>query len=257
MAELLFWPAVLAYGEAAVALGAEARRPGVAGRLAIWGVRIGWLAQTALLIAQAARSDGFPWSSWAGALNLFSWLVVGAYLFYGSRPRFRLLGLAVMPVAAALLVAAYAGGGADERGDGTSWLLATHVALMLAAFAGFTVAAGLSGFYLWHERRLKRREATVLRLRVPPLEALDSFAARTNAVSLAILTLGIVLGLASLAADGGGFDTAMAATLAAWAVYAGFLLLRRLQALNGRLSARLSLLAFLVVVAVFPVVHFA
>jgi len=254
LAELLFWPALLAYGEAAVALGAEARRPGVAGRLAIWGVRVGWLAQTALLIAQAARSDGFPWSSWAGALNLFSWLVVGAYLFYGSRPRFRLLGLAVMPVAAALLVAAYAGGGADERGDGTSWLLATHVALMLAAFAGFTVAAGLSGFYLWHERRLKRREATVLR---PPLEALDSLAARTIAVSLGVLTLGIAFGLASLAVDGGGFDTAMAATLAAWAVYAGFLLLRRLQALHGRLAARLSLLAFLVVVAVFPVVHFA
>ena len=257
MAELLFWPALLAYGEAAVALGAEARRPGLAGRLAIWGVRIGWLAQTALLVAQAARSDGFPWSSWAGALNLFSWLVVGAYLFYGSRPRFRLLGLAVIPVAAALLVIAYAGGGADERGDGTSWLLGTHVALMLAAFAGFTVAAALSAFYLWHERRLKRREATVLRLRVPPLEALDALAARTIAVSLAALTAGIALGLASLAVDGGRFDTAMAGTLAAWGVYAGFLLLRRVHALHGRLAARLSLLALAVLVAVFPVVHFA
>ena len=257
MAELLFWPALLAYGEAAVALGAEARRPGRAGRLAIWGVRIGWLAQTALLVVQAARADGFPWTSWAAALNLLSWLVVGAYLFYGSRPRFRLLGLAVMPVAAGLLVAAYVGGGADERGDGTSWLLAMHVALMLAAFAGFTVAAGLAAFYLWRERRLKRREATVLRLPVPPLEALDGVAARTIAVSLATLSVGIVLGLVSLATDGGGFDTAMAATLAVWAVYAAFLLLRRLQGLRGRPAARLSLLAFLLVVAVLPVVHFA
>jgi ABC-type transport system involved in cytochrome c biogenesis permease subunit len=257
LVDVLFWPAVLGYGEAAVALGAEAKRPGRAGRLAIWGVRLGWLAQTALLVGQALRSDGFPWSSWAGALVLFSWLVVGAYLVYGSRPRFRLLGLAVLPVAAALLVAAYAGGGADERGDGTSWLLATHVALMLSAFAGFTVAAGLSGFYLWHERRLKRREATVLRLRVPPLETLDAVTARTIAVSLATLTAGIVLGLGSLVRDGGGFDTAMGGTLAAWCVYAAFLLLRRHRALQGRPAARLSLLALLVVVAVFPVVHFA
>ena len=74
-------------------------------------MRIGWLAQTALLIAQMLDSDGFPWGTWAGALNLFVWLVVGAYLIWGCTPRYRLLGLAVMPFAAALLVAAWAGGG--------------------------------------------------------------------------------------------------------------------------------------------------
>ena len=60
MAELLFWPALLAYGEAAVAYAGDARRPGTTGRLGTWGVRIGWLVQTALLVAQAARADGFP-----------------------------------------------------------------------------------------------------------------------------------------------------------------------------------------------------
>nr|MDQ4030273.1 hypothetical protein [Actinomycetota bacterium] len=111
MAELLIWPALVGYGEATVAYFGEARRPGLPGRFAIWGVRLGWLAQTALLVAQAAEADGFPWSSWAGALNLLSWLVVGGYLIWGSRPRFRLLGLTVMPVALALLAVAYAGGG--------------------------------------------------------------------------------------------------------------------------------------------------
>ena len=47
MAELLFWPALLAYGEAAIAYAGDARRPGSMGRLATWGVRIGWLVQTA------------------------------------------------------------------------------------------------------------------------------------------------------------------------------------------------------------------
>jgi len=116
MAELLFWPALLAYGEAAVAYVGEVRHPGLSGRLATWGVRIGWLVQTALLTVQAARADGFPWSSWAGSLNLFVWLVVGAYLIWGCRPRYRLLGLAVLPLAVVLFALARAGGGTGIGG---------------------------------------------------------------------------------------------------------------------------------------------
>ena len=67
MAELLFWPALIAYGEAAIAYVGVLKRPQLATRLAIWGVRIGWLLQTALLAAEAWRADGFPWASWAGA----------------------------------------------------------------------------------------------------------------------------------------------------------------------------------------------
>ena len=101
MAEFLFWPALLAYGEAAVAYAGNVRYPGL-GRLATWGVRAGWVAQTALLVVQAYRADRFPWDTWAGSLNLFVWLVVGGYLVWGCKPRYRLLGLAVMPLAAAL-----------------------------------------------------------------------------------------------------------------------------------------------------------
>ena len=56
MVEVFFWPALLGYGEAALAY-ATVRTS----RAATWGVRLGWLAQTALLVAQAVRSDGFPW----------------------------------------------------------------------------------------------------------------------------------------------------------------------------------------------------
>ena len=111
MAELLFWPALLAYSEAAVAYLGRRAASRHGGRLATWGVRIGWLVQTALLGVQAARADGFPWSTWAGSLNLFVWLVVGAYLIWGCQPRYRLLGLAVMPLAVVLFLLARIGGG--------------------------------------------------------------------------------------------------------------------------------------------------
>lgn len=256
MAELLVWPALIAYGEAAVAYAGELHGPGLAGRLATWGVRIGWLAQTALLVAQAAGSDGFPWGTWAGALNLFVWLVVGVYLIWGCRPRYRLLGLAVMPLAATLLVLAWAGGGTGVGAvDDAGWLLALHVGLMLAGFAGFTVAAGMAGLYLWEERRLKRRDARVLRLRLPPLEGLDRLAARTSAAGLGLLTAGIVLGLASL--DRGDLDAAMAVTIGIWALYACVLLLRRDARLHGRRAAWLLLVGFALVAVVLPLTHFA
>ena len=52
-----------------------------------------------------------------------------------------------------------------------------HVGLVLAAFAGFTLAAGLAGIYLWQERRLKHRAADILQLRLPPLQSLERVAA--------------------------------------------------------------------------------
>ncbi len=255
MAELLVVPALLAYGEAAFAYVGELRGPGLAGRLATWGVRLGWLAQTALLVGQAASAEGFPWGTWAGALNLFVWLVVGAYLIWGCTPRYRLLGLTVMPVAVILLVLAWAGGGtAVEEGERSGLALAVHAGLMLAGFAGLFLAAAMAVLYLWQERRLKRHERSVLRVRMPALDALDRLAARTVLGSLVVLTLGIGVGAASF--ERGDFDAAMAVTLAIWATYASLLVLRY-EGWRGRRAALLNLAGFALVAIVLPITHFA
>jgi ABC-type uncharacterized transport system permease subunit len=255
VAELLVVPAILAYGEAAFAYAGELRGPGLAGRLATWGVRLGWLAQTGLLAGQAASAEGFAWGTWAGSLNLFVWLVVGAYLIWGCTPRYRLLGLTVMPVAAALLVLAWAGGGTGlEEGKGSNSVLAVHAGLMLAAFAGLTLAAGMAALYLWQERRLKRHERGVLRVRVPPLDALDRLAARSVLASLALLTLGIGVGAARFERE--DLDAAMVVTVAIWATYALLLVLRH-EGRRGRRAALLNLAGFALVAIVLPLTHFA
>jgi ABC-type uncharacterized transport system permease subunit len=262
LAELLFWPALLAYGEAAVAYLGEARRPGVAGRLATWGVRIGWLVQTALLVVQAARADGFPWASWAGSLNLFVWLVIGVYLIWGCQVRYRLLGLAVMPLAAVLFALAHAAGGTDTGGARhySTLFLALHVGLVSIAFAGFTLAAALSGLYLWQERRLKRHSTSILRLPAPPLHALDRLVGRIVLVALPAFTLGIAVGFVRLRSHGGSLDTLMGVTLVTWAVYGSFLVLRYGRGWHGRRVAYLALLGFVLVAVMrlgLPVGHFS
>ncbi len=250
MAELLFWPALLAYGEAAVAYMGDARRPGTAGRLATWGVRLGWLLQTALLVVQAARADGFPWATWAGSLNLFVWLVVTVYLVWGCRTRYRLLGLAVMPLAAVLLVLAHVGGGTGD-GSGSRYstlFLVVHVGLVSFAFAAFTLAAGLSALYLWQEGRLKHHRPGGLLGRAPSLVTLEKLSGRTIAVALPALTVGIVVGLVRLRRDSAGVDALMAVTLGAWTVYALYLLLRYEAGWRGRRAAYLALAGFALVI---------
>jgi ABC-type uncharacterized transport system permease subunit len=243
MAEALFWPALLAYGEAALAYSS----PRFA-RLGTWGVRLGWLAQTGLLAAQAARVDGFPWSSWAGSLNLFVWLVVGTYLIWGCRPRYRLLGLAVMPLAAVLFLVARFGGGtaAGERSHYGNLFLVLHVGFVLAAFAGFTLAAALAAIYLWEERRLQRRAADILSLRMPSLVTLEHLTVRTIAVALPLLTLGLAAGFVRLNQKGGGVDALMAVTVLTWLVYGGFLAARP----AGRRGAYVALAGFALVILV-------
>jgi HemX protein len=255
MSELLVVPALLAYGEAAFAYAGELRGPGLAGRLATWGVRLGWLAQTALLVGQAASADGFPWGTWAGALNLFVWLVVGAYLIWGCRPRYRLLGLAVMPIAAVLFALAWAGGGTGlEQGDDSGVVLAIHVGLMLAGFASLTLSAGMAALYIWQERRLKRHARRVLRVTVPPLDALDRLAARGVLAGLALLALGIGVGASRF--ERGDLDAAMIVTFAILGVYGALLVLRH-EGWRGRRAALLNLGGFALVAIVLPLTHFA
>jgi ABC-type uncharacterized transport system permease subunit len=260
VAELLVWPALLAYGEAAVAYAGDVRHPGRLGLFATWGVRIGWLAQTGLLIAQVA-ADGFAWSTWAGSLNLFVWLVVSAYLIWGCTPRYRVLGLVVMPLAVLLLAVSYAAGGIGEGGDArySTFFLVAHVGLVLAGLAGLTVAAGLAGLYLWQERLLKRRSREILRLRLPSLARLDELVARTITIALPVLTVGMAAGFARVR-KGSDLDPLIWLTVATWAVYGTYLGVRYGAGWRGRRPAYLALLGFALVIAVrlgLPETHFA
>jgi ABC-type uncharacterized transport system permease subunit len=262
VAELLFLPALLGYGEAALAYAGDAWHPGRAGRLATWGVRLGWLAQTTLIAALFAGSGGFPWDTWAGTLNLFVWLVVGIYLVWGCRARYGLLGLTIMPFAAGLLLASWLAGAASSSSDAAypTPFLVFHVGLVLAAFAGLTLGAAMSVLYLYEERRLKRRRPASLLGRMPSLVTLDTLAGRAVLVSLPALAAGVGLGLVRLRDSGGSFDALMAASLATIAVYATYLVLRLESGWRGRRAAYLALAGFVLVIVVrlaLPLTHFA
>jgi ABC-type uncharacterized transport system permease subunit len=122
--------------------------------------------------------------------------------------------------------------------------LVLHVGFVLAAFAGFTLAAALAGLYLWQERRLKSRASDILRLRLPPLASLERLIRRTILVSLPLLTLGLAAGLVRLRHDHRSLDALEAVTLVTWLVYGSFLALRP----GGRRGAYTALGGFALVI---------
>jgi len=151
-----------------------------------------------------------------------------------------------MPLVFALFVVARVGGGTDT-GDHSHYgnlFLVLHVGFVLAAFAGFTLAEGLAGLYLVEERRLKRRASDILRLKLPSLVVLERLTVRAIAVSLPLLTFGLVAGFVRLRERGGSVDALMGATIAAWAIYAAFLGWRP----TGRTGAQLALAGFVLVI---------
>ena len=106
-----------------------------------------------------------------------------------------------MPLAVVLFVVARVGGGtgAGARSHYGNLFLVLHVGFVLAAFAGLHARGRRSpALYLWEERRLKRRAADILRLRLPPLASLERLTWRTILVSLPLLTLGLAAGIVRL-----------------------------------------------------------
>jgi ABC-type uncharacterized transport system permease subunit len=155
-----------------------------------------------------------------------------------------------MPLAALLLAISYAAGGVDASGESgySTLFLVLHVGLVLAGFAGFTLAAALAGLYLWQDRQLKHRSSTVLRFRAPSLVTLESLAARTVAFALPVLTLGMAAGFARIR-HGSELDPLIVLTVLTWAVYGTFLVLRYGARWRGRRVAYLTLAGFALIVA--------
>ena len=156
---------------------------------------------------QAARADGFPWGSWAGSLNLFVWLVVGVYLVWGCRdalPAARPRRAAARRRRCSRSPASRAGPRPTGRARYRPSSSSLHVGLVLAAFAGFTLAAALSALYLWQERRLKTARAGDPARRAPVARRAGRARGADDPRRAAGAAAGIAAGIVRLRAHGGG-----------------------------------------------------
>lgn len=128
--------------------------------------------------------------------------------------------------------------------------MALHMTLVFTGYSSFMMAGVAAGLYLFQERELKAKRLAFMRFEVPSLSRLDTLSRRLIAVGFPLLTLGIAAGAMVAREYLGTFwfvDAKVIGSLAVWAFYGVYLMVRFVNGWQGRRLAIWSLVGFLAV----------
>lgn len=229
------------------------------GKLAIATLAVGFLGHTACFVYQAG-GNGMEFTSRALAFSVLAWGVVAVYLATQLRgPRLTAVGAFVAPVAAVFAFVAEAAPGSPTPGGGAlpGWWLPLHIATLLFGYAFFAMSFCVAVVYLMQERFLKEKNLGGLFRRLPSLDALDRLNQRTIVAGFALLSIGLLTGLARAAivpvesAEPVWKDPTVLVTAAMWAWYAFAVQSRLFAGWRGRKAALFAIVGFATLVLSF------
>ena len=198
----------------------------------------------------------------AGTVGLFGWLLVVTYLVFGRRLGTG-TGSVVAPVALCAALGSFAAPALHTwapSGRLDSFWLATHVFLIVAGYVALAWAFVASLLYLAQEGLLKRRKLSGLWQKLPSLGLADEWIGRGAAFGLALLSLGILTGVAYSAVNEAFYepwrDPKVLISGAMWSVWAFYLAARWRLGWHGRRSSLFVVGGFvLVAISFFRVPH--
>lgn len=201
----------------------------------------------------------------SGALLLLSWLIAGMTLYGALLDPRRAWAVFALPVVVGLVALSLALSGAKpaETYRVPAWLAgehfwgAAHGLLLLGAATGLTVGFLISVMYLLQARRLRSKRSPLGGLRLLSLERLEASNRRAVNVAFPLLTLGLVLGavLVRGSESGGWLSVKALGTVGLWAVCGLLFYLRYGSHVPARRVARLTVLAFALMVLVLASTH--
>lgn len=165
-----------------------------------------WLMQTGFVIALLVRQSHHLHLTTKDFLFVVSWLLVLFSLWLGYRMRANLVVLIINVVGFAVLALnlldkPQTGLGLPAQ-EPVTGMLFLHVTLMMAAFSLLSVAAILSGIYVYMHLKLKRKVWSPAISRLPGLETLERYIFRSGAIGVPLLLLSLSTGTAALLASG-------------------------------------------------------
>lgn len=204
----------------------------------------GWRAglAPALWLTAAATLALF----WLGALRAVALARLGA-----------LLGPYLLVLGALATIWSHAEGAATPAAD-TAWL-GLHIAISVATYALFTVAAMAGAAVYLQERALKARRPTRLTALLPAVADAERLQRKLMIWAAVVLGLGLVSGMAIEYVESGRLLAVSHKTvfaIAAFAVIVALIVVERASGLAGKRAARLLLLAYLFLTLAYPGVKF-
>jgi ABC-type uncharacterized transport system permease subunit len=177
------------------------------------------------------------------------------FLVIYTRSRLEALGLAVYPMAFALVLIANLTPIAPVGDPVLKGLfLPIHTTLAFFGYAALFVAFAGGLLYLIQERELKSRTPRTFYYLIPSLERCDTLSARAVEAGFALLTLAIITGLLWSHAVHGRYWTSSPkewSAVVAWSLYVVLILARQRTGWGGRRAALLGIAAFTAVAFTF------
>ena len=213
------------------------------GRAALW-------AGTVAHLGSLAGQGPMLFSVKAGVVGLFGWILIVSFLLVARRVEAG-VGAVVAPLSmvAALysLAAPQLHSWTPSNKLGALWLV-VHVFVIVSAYVSLAFAGAASLVYLIQEALLKRRQLSGLWQRLPSLQVADEWIFRASAFGLALLTLGLLTGMA-FGGDGSYQALRDPKTIFSgltWAIFALYLGARWKLGWHGRRSNLFVVYGFLV-----------
>jgi ABC-type uncharacterized transport system permease subunit len=199
------------------------------------------------LILFAVIDRRCPVYSMHSALGIVSLVGVVSYAVLSRGRRLEALGGFVAASAAVFLVIArFLGTSPASPND--RWLMAFHITSNLLGGGMVLVAGCAAAFYIWNERRLRKRRVLGQGPKLPPLESLDSVVHRLLWIGVPLLTIGLLTGrivIKHVDAVSAGDKLRAALSGASWLVLLAVLGLRQFASWRGRRPAYATLIGSL------------
>ena len=229
--------------------------PGAGGRVLLW---LGAIFHLVSLAGQGPQL----FMERAGVAGMFGWLTIVSYLVGGKRLGAG-SGSIVAPVALCAALYSLAPPIHQTWAPNTplqSVWLATHVFLIVSAYVCLAFAFAASLLYLVQEGLLKRKKLSGLWRKLPSLSAADEWIFRATAFGVALLTLGLITGVAFSSVAVAHYsvlaDPKVLISGATWAIFMLYLGARWKLNWHGRRSNLVVIYGFVVLaVSLFGVQH--
>jgi ABC-type uncharacterized transport system permease subunit len=241
-----FFLAAASYVTSAALFVAQARRKPATHVRPIWPLRLlelGAVLHLAYLLIFSVTDRRCPVYSMHSALGIISLVGVVTYAVLSRGRRLEALGGFVAATAALFLIAAHSitarPGSPNDR-----WLMAVHITANLLGGGIVLIAGAAAAFYIWSDRRLRKRRSLGAGPKLPPLESLDAVLHRLLWIGMPLLTIGVLTGQlvikhAETVSVGDRIRAAL--SIGSWLLLLVVLFLRQFRSWRGRRPAYAAL----------------
>ena len=212
-------------------------------RLAYWATATGFVLHSSFIALRWLLQKQFPMANGYDSISFFAWAIILIYLYIAHLAQLQTIGVFVVPAAFIAILMAFVlpkGKTTISPSLQNYWLIA-HTTIIFLSYAAFIAAFGFGLMYLIEEKKIRRKQHTLLYNLLPALGRSDELGHKCIVLGVILLTLGMVIGMLwtryTQEVTLKLVDPKVILTIATWFIYASQLGIRQLFGWRGRKTA--------------------